>query len=269
LLRKAAGKSSLSSVLPQLSTYFSRHARTPKKATRTFRVSQARGEAAEPDAWSLDDHWPDLLAGLADQITEGVSTLQSSIDQLLAKGRITKARAPRAQHTGRTHQAWRYQRPADQPLLRWPHSPVARKSGHGGTGRRRAAGAKQELGVLGIALRRKLKPVEVLIDPTVAHTFVNAVLDWGLPFGSRVDVRMDLNAWPQHARLQVRVSNDGVPPSSHPSRQPELDADPPDRPGGGGIEIDRDHDRRGREFHGAVQPHRAGRGRHLRGRPVG
>ena len=73
---------------------------------------------------------------------------------------------------------------------------------------------KKELGVLGIALRRKLKPVEVLIDPTVAHTFVNAVLDWGLAFGNRIDVRMDLNHWPQHARFQVRVANDGVPPSS-------------------------------------------------------
>jgi hypothetical protein len=59
--------------------------------------------------------------------------------------------------------------------------------------------------------------VEVLIDPTVAHTFVNAVLDWGIPFGNRVDVRMDLNAWPQHARLQMRVANDGVPPSSSTS----------------------------------------------------
>jgi len=73
---------------------------------------------------------------------------------------------------------------------------------------------KTELGQLGIALRRKLKPLEVLIDPTVAHTFVNAVLDWALPFGNRIDVRLDLNSWPQNARLQVRVANDGLPPSS-------------------------------------------------------
>mgnify|MGYP006169530059 CR=1 FL=1 len=68
--------------------------------------------------------------------------------------------------------------------------------------------------LLGLFWAYVLKPVEVLIDPTVAHTFVNAVLDWGIPFGNRVDVRMDLNAWPQHARLQMRVANDGIPPSS-------------------------------------------------------
>ena len=40
--------------------------------------------------WSLDDHWPSLISGLADQITEGVSALQNQIDQLLARGRISK-----------------------------------------------------------------------------------------------------------------------------------------------------------------------------------
>jgi hypothetical protein len=99
---------------------------------------------------------------------------------------------------------------------------------------------KKDFTILGVELRRKLKPVEVLVDPTVAHTFVNAVLDWGLPFGNRIDVRMDLNAWPRHARLQLRVSNDGVPPSSSAEadslswmlvRQIALAA--------GGIEIDR------------------------------
>ena len=47
------------------------------------------GHAEQP--WSLEAHWPELVAGLADQITEGVSALQNSIDQLLAKDRITSA----------------------------------------------------------------------------------------------------------------------------------------------------------------------------------
>ena len=108
---------------------------------------------------------------------------------------------------------------------------------------------KQELGILGIALRRKFKPVEVLIDPTVAHTFINAVLDWGIPFGNPVDLRLDLNAWPQHARLQMRVANDGVPPSSAATsdslswmliRQIALSA--------GGIEIEREQSAEGVSF---------------------
>ena len=171
------------------------------------------GSAAE-QSWSLDEHWPDLVASLADQITVGVSSLLNGIDLLLAKDRITALEhralsipAERLKMAGiSTQQINRFY----GGRIRQSHEKVDMAQLVEGILQER----KNELGVLGIELRRKLKPVEVLIDPTVAYTFVNAVLDWGLPFGSRIDVRMDMNAWPKHARLQVRVSNDGVPPSS-------------------------------------------------------
>jgi hypothetical protein len=164
--------------------------------------------------WSLDQHWPDLVASLADQITVGVSSLQNGIDLLLAKERITvlEHRAlsiptERLKMAGiSTQQINRFY----GGRIRQSHEKVDMAQLVEGILQER----KNELGVLGIELRRKLKPVEVLIDPTVAYAFANAVLDWGLPFGNRIDVRMDMNAWPKHARLQVRVSNDGVPPSS-------------------------------------------------------
>ncbi|MBT9552836.1 MAG: hypothetical protein IV088_18450 [Hydrogenophaga sp.] len=199
------------------------------------------GAPAEADAWSLDDHWPELLSALSEQFTESVSALQNQIDQLLAKGRITKLEhrslnvpAERIKLAGiSAQQIQRFY----GGRIRQSHEKINMADLVEGVLQER----KQELGILGIALRRKLKPVEVLIDPTVAHTFVNAVLDWGLPFGNRVDMRVDLNAWPQHARLLMRVSNDGVPPSSSTSsdslswmliRQIALAA--------GGIEVDRD-----------------------------
>lgn len=199
------------------------------------------GTPAESDAWSLDDHWPELLSSLSEQFTESVSALQSQLDQLLAKGRINKLEhrtlnipAERIKLAGiSAQQIQRFY----GGRIRQSHEKINMADLVEGVLQER----KQELGILGIALRRKLKPVEVLIDPTVAHTFVNAVLDWGLPFGNRVDVRMDLNAWPQHARLLMRVSNDGVPPSSSTSsdslswmliRQIAL--------AGGGIEVERD-----------------------------
>ena len=199
------------------------------------------GAPAETEAWSHDDHWPELLSSLSEQFTESVSALQSQIDQLLAKGRINKLEhrtlnipAERIKLAGiSAQQIQRFY----GGRIRQSHEKINMADLVEGVLQER----KQELGILGIALRRKLKPVEVLIDPTVAHTFVNAVLDWGLPFGNRVDVRMDLNAWPQHARLLMRVSNDGVPPSSSTSsdslswmliRQIAL--------AGGGIEVERD-----------------------------
>lgn len=178
-------------------------------------ASTASKPGAKADLpWSLDEHWPALVAGLADQITEGIGALQNSIDLLLAKERIT-----RLEHRALSIPTERLKMAgvSAQQInrfyggrIRQSHEKVDMAQLVEGILQER----KNELGVLGIELRRKLKSVEVLVDPTVAYTFVNAVLDWGLPFGSRIDVRMDMNAWPKHARLQVRVSNDGLPPSS-------------------------------------------------------
>lgn len=211
---------------------------TKKPSATSFANTKPGGSEAE--SWSLDDHWPTLLAGLADQVTEGASALQNTIDLLLSKGRITKLEhralsipADRIKLSGVSAQ--RINR-FYGGRIRQSHEKVGMADLVEGVLQER----KKDFTLLGVELRRKLKPVEVLVDPTVAHTFVNAVLDWGLPFGNRIDVRMDLNAWPRHARLQLRVSNDGVPPSSHATadslswmlvRQIALAA--------GGIEIDR------------------------------
>jgi hypothetical protein len=184
-----------------------------KKNLASAPAAAKPGSTAE-QPWSLDQHWPDLMASLADQITVGVSSLQNGIDLLLAKERITSLEhralsipTERLKMAGiSTQQINRFY----GGRIRQSHEKVDMAQLVEGILQER----KNELGVLGIELRRKLKPVEVLIDPTVAYAFANAVLDWGLPFGSRIDVRMDMNAWPKHARLQVRVSNDGVPPSS-------------------------------------------------------
>lgn len=184
-----------------------------KKNPANASAAAKSGSTAE-QPWSLDEHWPDLVASLADQVTVGVSLLQNGIDLLLAKDRITAL-----EHRALSIPAERLKKAgiSAQQInrfycgrIRQSHEKVDMAQLVEGILQER----KNELGVLGVELRRKLKPVEVLIDPTVAYAFVNAVLDWGLPFGSRIDVRMDMNAWPKHARFQVRVSNDGAPPSS-------------------------------------------------------
>ena len=184
----------------------------------TAGVSPTAKTASTADQpWSLDQHWPTMvanLANLADQVTEGVSALQNTIDLLLSKERITRQEhralsvpVERLKVAGlSTQQINRFY----GGRIRQSHEKVDMAHLVEGVLQER----KNELNVLGIELRRKLKPVEVLVDPTVAYTLVNAVLDWGLPFGNRIDVRVDMNAWPKHARLQVRVSSDGVPPSS-------------------------------------------------------
>ena len=186
-----------------------------KKLQPPSSTSSKGAASADADTWSLEAQWPDLLAGLADQITEGVSALQNQIDQLLAKDRLTRQEhlalsvpIGRVKLAGvSTQQIHRFY----SGRIRQSHEKINMAELVEGVLQER----KKEFALLGIALRRKLKPVDVLVDPTVAHTFVNAVLDWALPYGNRVDVRMDVNAWPPHARFQVRVANEGAPPSSH------------------------------------------------------
>lgn len=185
-----------------------------KNSTTSQPLPPGKSSAEDVQGWQLAEHWPELIAMLADQITEGASALQASLDQLLQRERISPAEhralslpAERVKAAGLSaQQIHRFH----NGRIRQSHEKVAMDSLVEGVLQER----KNELGLLGIALRRKLKPVEVLIDPTVAHTFVNAVLDWGQAFGRRIDVRMDLNHWPQHGRLQVRVTHDGAPPSS-------------------------------------------------------
>ena len=169
-------------------------------------------KSGDSDAWSLDDHWPELVAGLADQFTENVSSLQQQLDQLLSKGRISKQEhrtmsipAERIKLAGvSAQQINRFY----TGRIRQTHEKVDMAQLVEGVLQER----KQELAILGIALRRKLKAVEVLIDPTVAHTFVNAVLDWSLP----------LCAWISMPGLSMRVSWSAWPMMGHPPPAPRL-----------------------------------------------
>ncbi|WP_137918314.1 hypothetical protein [Hydrogenophaga sp. 2FB] len=203
-------------------------------------VAHTKPNTKEAESWSLDDHWPTLLSGLADQVTEGANALQNTIDLLLSKGSISKQEhlmlsipTDRIKLSGiGAQQIHRFY----GGRIRQSHERICMAKLVEGVLQER----KKDLAILGIELRRKLKSIEVLIDPTVAHTFVSAVVEWGIPFGNHIDVRLDLNTWPEYARLQLRVSNDGTPPSSSASmdslswmlvRQIALAA--------GGIEIDR------------------------------
>ena len=181
-------------------------------ATQSNKTSNPSGAAS--DDWSLDQHWPDLVGGLSDQVTEGISFLQHQLDSLVQKGQLG-----RNEHRALTVTAERLKLAgvSAQQVVRFYSGKIRQtheKVNMAELIESVLQDRKRELAILGIALRRKLKAIEVLVDPTVAHTFVNALLDWALPYGNRVDVRLDLNDWPQNARLMVRVSSEGTPPSS-------------------------------------------------------
>ena len=186
---------------------------TPKKDQPGATGAAGGQKVSEP--WSLTDQTPNLLAALADQIADSVHAMQNTIDQLMVQDRLG-----RPEHRTLSLPLDRVKRTGQvlQQIHRF-HSGRIRQSHEKTDLAELVEGALQdrrkEFALVGVEMRRKLKPVDVLFDPTVAYAFVNALIDWAMPFGRRVDVRLDLNTWPPHARLQVRASSDGAPPSSN------------------------------------------------------
>lgn len=193
----------------------------PKKDQPGAAGAAGASHAGEP--WSLTEHAPALLASAAEQIGDALQALQAGIDQLQSQHKL----GPQAQWTlGVPLNRIKRLSFVMQQLQRF-HTGRIRQSHEKIDLSRLAEDALQErrkeFTLIGVEMRRKLKPVDVLIDPTVAHAFLTALIDWALPLGRRIDVRVDQNHWPPHARLQVRIHGDGAPPSSSPASLDNLD----------------------------------------------
>lgn len=65
--------------------------------------------------------------------------------------------------------------------------------------RNREATARQ------IEISQALKPVEVMADATLLYALMQAVVDWSLDLAQgKLEFKLDVKAWPPHARLAVR-----------------------------------------------------------------
>ncbi|MFN7724959.1 MAG: hypothetical protein ACK5QH_07815 [Rubrivivax sp.] len=83
----------------------------------------------------------------------------------------------------------------------------------------------REITARGLRLREQLQPAEVRADLTLCHSLVQTLLDWALAHAcSRVDLAVDLQAWPPLARLRCRL--DLLPPdqADQPATAPEATA---------------------------------------------
>ena len=69
----------------------------------------------------------------------------------------------------------------------------------------------------GIEIHRNIKPVEIIIDPGLLSSLVDAALTWSCSQGQRVVVSLGIKNWPEHGMLAFKVSN---PSGSLASRAP-------------------------------------------------
>ena len=59
----------------------------------------------------------------------------------------------------------------------------------------------------GIEVFRNVKPVEIIIDPGLLSSLLDAALKWGCSQGKRMVVSLGIKNWPEHAMLVIKASS--------------------------------------------------------------
>ena len=73
----------------------------------------------------------------------------------------------------------------------------------------------------GIDLRQELKPAEVIIDASMCAALLQALLDWSFEHArSHIEFRIDIKAWPEHARLGCRFAH--IPADELPTQTAQV-----------------------------------------------
>lgn len=152
--------------------------------------SSAPPAPADAAAWRMAVHWPDLAVAVTEQAIESVDHLLRGLGLLLQRGRLTEAEyrilalpAQRLKQCGihaqqivRLHSGQIRQSHEKIDLAYVVESVLQER--------------REALALQGITVRRQFRPVELLIDPTLAYSLVQTVLDWGVQQGNRLELRV-------------------------------------------------------------------------------
>ncbi len=70
---------------------------------------------------------------------------------------------------------------------------------------------QREIASRGIHVKQSTRPIEVLVDPALLFSLLNAMLDWAVESArSTVDLRVDLKSWPVHGRISCSFTHAGA-----------------------------------------------------------
>ncbi len=58
----------------------------------------------------------------------------------------------------------------------------------------------------GVELYHKVQPVEVIVDPSLLSSLLDAALDWAVGMGRRLVVTLEMKNWPEHGMLLFKAS---------------------------------------------------------------
>ncbi len=171
----------------------------------------------DPNApWTMSQQWPNLVAALSEQAVESSNLLLRALNYLVGAGRLRRSEA-KALSDAMHHLRGTSLR-AQQ---------ITRLAG----GRIRQARERVDLSELvrhvlqeraseteaaGVAISSELQAVDVLLDPPVAISLLNAIVDWAMSFSKQLHVTLVPAEWPGPAQLKVRVTTPQPQPSAHP-----------------------------------------------------
>ena len=165
-----------------------------------------RGPSA-PQALHTDD-FPALVAQLGQEIAGPMTAALERVNAFATSGRMDRAglRALReeiecarrlglsAQQIARFAAGRGRQKPTRVSLTQSLRDALAQRS--------------RETAARGINLRQELEPAEIVIDPSMWSALLQALLDWSFEHArSHIEFRIDIKAWPEHARLGCRFAH--------------------------------------------------------------
>jgi hypothetical protein len=183
------------------------------KSGRRWSDGAGTFSATDPNApWSMSQQWPNLVAALSEQAVESSNLLLRALNYLVGAGRLRRSEAKALSDA--MHQLRGTSLRAQQ---------ITRLAG----GRIRQARERVDLSELvtlvlqergseleagGTAVSSDLQPVDVLLDPPVAISLLNAIIDWGMSFSKQLHFILEPSAFGGPAQLKVRVTT--PPPQS-------------------------------------------------------
>ncbi len=155
-----------------------------------------------------DDHWRELISQIGSDVGIALSSAMERVTVLATTGKIDRVglRALRdeIEHARRVgmigQQLARFasgrirQSPEQVNLTQMTRDVLVQRG--------REATAK------GLELRQSMRPADVIVDATLLHALLQAVVDWVLEHArGTIEFRLDIRPWPPHARLTCQFGH--------------------------------------------------------------
>lgn len=167
--------------------------------------------AAAHDAVDATEAWRELTAQIGREVAGPLSSALERVIQLTTTGRIDRpglrllrAEIERARRIGIvSQQLARF----TSKRLRQSHERLNLAS----TLQAALAYRQREIAARGIHVKQSTRAIEVLVDPAMLFSLLNAMLDWAIESArSTVDLRVDLKTWPVHGRISCSFTHAGA-----------------------------------------------------------